>query len=49
MLKLITSSRIWRRWEMRVAINYGMLSIGRAIIMVLVFGHWCVCNACNGM
>ena len=41
MLKLITSSRIWKRWEMQLAINYGLLSIGRAVLLVFVYSHWC--------
>ena len=43
MVKLVTSSRMWKRWEMRFTINYGLLAMTRAVGAVAVYSHWCAC------
>jgi nitrate reductase NapE component len=42
-MRLLRASRIAKRWETRMSIDYAMLSIAKCIIGVLVAAHWMAC------
>jgi len=43
LVRLVRSSRIIKRWESRMAINYGHLALGKTLIILLLSGHWYAC------
>ena len=43
LVRLVRSSRIMKRLESRVAINYGYLALAKCLIMLLLAGHWYAC------
>jgi hypothetical protein len=43
LMRLLRASRIAKRWETRMSIDYAMLSIAKCIIGVLVAAHWMAC------
>ena len=43
LFRLLRTSRILRRWESQVAINYGLLSLLSAVIEVFFAAHWVGC------
>ena len=43
LVKLVRASRLIRRWEMRVAVNYSALSVIVAAVMVILVIHWLTC------
>ena len=42
-MRILRGSRIFKRWETRVSINYGVLAMVRAILMLLFCAHWAGC------
>jgi len=44
MLRLVRSSRIFKRWETRLALNYSYIALVRALLTALLFGHWVACS-----
>jgi len=43
LVRLVKSSRIIKRLESRVAINYGLLNLAKCLIGLLLAGHWYAC------
>jgi len=43
LVRLVRSSRIIKRWESRMAINYGHLALGKTLVILLLSGHWYAC------
>jgi hypothetical protein len=43
LVKLARGSRIFKRWEMRLNINYAHLTLGNLIVGILVACHWFAC------
>jgi len=43
MVRLVRSSRIFKRWETRVAINYAVLSLVKSTLYVMLTAHWFAC------
>jgi len=41
--KLLTGLRVVKRWEVKVAINYPALSLGKCCIGMLLLSHWFAC------
>ena len=41
--RLIRASRMMKRWETRMAINYAVLSLLKACVMLILMGHWMAC------
>ena len=40
---VLRTSRIIKRWETRIAIDYAMLSIFKCIVGVMLAAHWMAC------
>ena len=43
LLRLVKASRILRRWESRVAINYGTLTLAKSLLGLMLISHWLAC------
>lgn len=43
MLRLLRGMRLMQRWETRLTIDYGMLSLAQSMILVMIFAHWAAC------
>ena len=43
LVKLARGSRILKRWEMRMSINYSYLTLGAVTTMIVVACHWVAC------
>ena len=43
LVKLARGSRIFKRWEMRLSIDYALLSIVQVVVYILVSCHWFAC------
>ena len=43
LLRLLRASRIIKRWEMRLAINYSLLSIVFNLVAMCLVSHWLAC------
>lgn len=43
LLRLLRGMRILKRWETRLEINYGMLSLVQSMLFVVLFAHWSSC------
>jgi hypothetical protein len=43
LVKLFRVSRIFKRWEMRMSINYANLTLFFVMLMVCLACHWCAC------
>ena len=43
LIRLVRVSRIFDRWEARMAINYAMLHILTALLQTLLVSHWFAC------
>ena len=43
LVKLARSSRIFKRWEMQMSINYELLSLVSVLIGILLVCHWTAC------
>ena len=41
LVRLVRASRMFKRWESRLPINYGTLDLVKMVVIVLVGGHWC--------
>jgi hypothetical protein len=41
--RLLRASRLFQRWETKVAINYSSLSLVKSIVYVLLLSHWFAC------
>ena len=40
---MLRASRMFKRWESKIAINYAALALGRCIFGVVVMSHWFAC------
>ena len=40
---MLRASRMFKRWESKIAINYAALALGRCICGVVVMSHWFAC------
>ena len=40
LVKILTAFRVFRRWEIKVAVNYAALSLGKCMVGMLVLAHW---------
>ena len=43
LVRLVRASRMFKRWESRMAINYGQLSLFKSAITVVLVAHWMAC------
>jgi hypothetical protein len=43
LVRLLRASRILKRWEVLIAVDYGMLSLTMAVFTVIVIAHWLAC------
>ena len=43
MLRLLRGMRLLQRWETRLRIDYGMLSLAQSMALVVIFAHWSAC------
>ena len=43
LIRLLRASRLLRRWETRVAINYGMLALVKCVLGMVLLSHWFAC------
>ena len=43
LVRLVRASRMFKRWECKIAINYGALALGRCVVGVIVLSHWFAC------
>ena len=43
LIRLMRASRMLKRWESRVSINYGAINLAKSAITVLVLAHWFAC------
>ena len=43
LVKILTAFRVFRRWEIKVAINYAALSLAKCMVGMLVLAHWFAC------
>lgn len=43
LVKLARGSRIWKRWEMRMSINYSYLTLTGVVTMIVISCHWVAC------
>ena len=43
LMRLLRASRMAKRWETRVAIDYSVLSIFKCVVGVLITAHWMAC------
>ena len=41
--RLLRASRLFRRWETKIAINYSRLNLIKALIYVVMLSHWFAC------
>jgi hypothetical protein len=41
--RLVRASRVLKRWEMRVAVNYAMLALIKAMATLVILAHWISC------
>ena len=45
LFRLIRASRIVKRWETRMTVNYAALALCRSIGMLIILAHWMACGA----
>ena len=43
LVKLARGSRVFRRWEMRLSINYDMLTLVGIVFIIILVCHWTAC------
>ena len=43
LVRLVRASRMFKRWECKIAINYGALALGRCVVGVIILSHWFAC------
>ena len=43
LIRLLRASRLFRRWETKLAINYSRLAIVRSFLMMTLVSHWFAC------
>ena len=43
LIRLLRASRMLKRWETRVSINYASLTLGRCVVLYLIAAHWAAC------
>ena len=43
LVRLLRASRLFQRWETKVAINYGRLSLVKSLVNVVLLSHWFAC------
>ena len=43
LVRLLRASRILRRWETRVAVNYSLLALAKCVVGMMLLSHWFAC------
>ena len=43
LVRLVRSSRVFKRWEMRMSVNYAYLSLTRITVSIILACHWFAC------
>ena len=43
LMRLVRASRLFKRWETRLEINYGKLAVAKCIILIVLASHWFAC------
>ena len=43
LVRLVRASRMFKRWECKIAINYSALALGKCVIGIFVASHWFAC------
>ena len=41
--KLLSASRLLQHWETQLLVNYGVIKLTKAFVMILVYCHWFAC------
>ena len=42
-MRLLRGSRIFKKWELRISINYAYLSVTNLVISIVIGCHWMAC------
>ena len=43
LLRILRGARIFARWEVRVAVNYNLMSLYQALANLVLLAHWFAC------
>ena len=43
LIRMARTSRVFKRWEMRISVNYAYLSLTRIIVSIILACHWFAC------
>ena len=43
LMRLLRASRMFKRWETRISINYSLLSLCKALVFYFLLAHWSAC------
>ena len=43
LVRLLRASRVFQRWETKIAINYSRLSLVKSLVTVTLLSHWFAC------
>jgi potassium voltage-gated channel Eag-related subfamily H protein 7 len=43
LVRLVRASRMFKRWECKIAINYSALAMAKSVIGIVVVSHWFAC------
>ena len=43
LVRLVRTSRVFKRWEMRLSVNYAILSLFRILVGIIIACHWFAC------
>lgn len=43
LIRLLRASRMLRRWEVRIAVNYSLMSLAKCVVGLVLLSHWFAC------
>ena len=43
LFRMLRASRLIKHWEIKLAVNYGKLSVIGSVVGIVVLSHWCAC------
>ena len=43
LVRLVRASRMFKRWECKIAINYSALALGKCVVGIVLTSHWFAC------
>jgi potassium voltage-gated channel Eag-related subfamily H protein 7 len=43
LMRVLRASRVFKRWETRISINYSQLSLAKFLLIMVASGHWMAC------